>query len=289
MAFAAAFLLASTAASAQSSIRNSLSLADSDRKVAARSPAPSSQEADEEEESPFEGGTDDFFNIREANPLLDKGEWELELPVTWETRSNHHRDQVSFEIALSYGLTDDAYVEIELLPVELGDGGHQGNGDVGITFFNRFVRESEKLPAVAAWANLRIPSGQGSSGVDAELHLALTRTLARDLRMHLAGFVETANGGRDSDQRENRRPFQWGIGPGFDYAFDSSNVAVLDFLNCTSDQRGGHNQNVLEIGGYHLFGENHALKLAIDIGLDGQRETPNLGVKLEYALWWGGL
>jgi hypothetical protein len=233
------------------------------------------------------GDTDEFFNIREANPRVEKGEWELEMPFAWSTRSNHQRDDLNLSTELSYGVTDDASVEIEVLPITLGQGGDQGNGDLGLTLFNRFVRESGNIPAVAGWIEMRIPCGQGSSGVDAELHAAITKTIAPKFRAHVEGFVETANGGRGEEDRDDHRPFQWGLGPGFDYQFTDRDVAVLNYLNRTSDQRGEHNENLLQIGAYHLVSEHQTIKAGIEIGLDGQRETSNFGFKIQYEIEWG--
>src|SRR5262249_36724579 len=126
----------------------------------------------------------------------------------------------------------------------------------------------------------------GSSGVDGELHLIVSKTIFPKLLATMEGFVETANGGQKPDQRENRRAFQWGIGPGFEYLVDEHNVALIDFRNQSSEERGQHNENVLELGYIRQLTERQFLKAAIDIGVDGQAETPHLGAKLQYEIEW---
>lgn len=241
---------------------------------------------DKEQEPVLVGDTDEFFNIREANPRVDKGEWELEIPLAWTTRSNHQRDDTTLGLELSYGLTDDMYVELEVLPLNFGDGGDQGNGDLELTLFNRFVRETDNVPAIAGWASVRLPTGQGSSGVDGELHAAVTKTLMPQFRGHIEGFVETANGGQGAEERENRRPFQWGAGPGFDYQLDDRTVLVLNYLNRASEERGSHNENVLQVGGYRQIAPRQILKAGFEVGLDGQPNTRNFAFKLQWEIEW---
>jgi hypothetical protein len=268
-----------------------LSLDDVGRKTPASdgSSSPRKSSLSREEENDKEGPADEmdeFFNIRQANPKQGKGQWEIEIPMGWATRSNHKHDSSWIGPSLSYGVTDDMYLELEVLPISFGYGGDQGNGDLSLSIFNRFVRESGAVPAVSAEVEMRIPTGQGSSGVDGELHLIVSKTILPKLIGTLEGFVETANGGRGEEERENRRAFQWGVGPGIEYLIDECNVGLVNFRNQASEERGHHNENVLEIGYIRQLTTHQFLKAAIDIGLDGQSETPNFGAKLQYEIEW---
>jgi hypothetical protein len=200
-------------------------------------------------------------------------------------RARHRHDEVTLTPNLQYGITDDLFAEIAILPLKLGEGPDQGNGDLGLTVFNRFIRECGYVPSVAAWAEMRIPTGDGSSGVDGTLHFNVTKTLCPKFRAHLEGFLETANGrtGRDDT---NRRPFQWGVGPGFDYLFTPSTLGVLNYLHRSSEEVGHPNQNILELGLAHNLTEHQTVKFALDIGLDGREETDNLGTKVEWSYSW---
>ena len=227
----------------------------------------------------------DFFNIREANANVSKGEWEVEFEAEWTTGAGEGDDDFAIWPNVKYGITDTLFIELEVLPLNLGDGGDQGNGDLALIVFNQFLKEGAYIPAFAAWAEMRIPTGQGSSGVDGELHFNVTKTLFPKFRAHLEGFIETANGGR-GDEDENRRPFQWGAGPGFDYQFDEKTIGVLNYLNRSSEERGGHNQNILEIGVAREIVKGQHIKVAVDVGLDGQEETPDFGAKLLWSIEW---
>jgi hypothetical protein len=230
----------------------------------------------------------DFYNIREANPQVDKGEWEFEFESRWFTRSGQ-QDEVGLAQTLKYGLTDDLFAEIEVVESDLGNGANQGNGDIVLILFNRFVRETEALPALAAFVEARIPSGDGSSGVDAALFGLVTKGITDRIRVHFESFIETANGAPGSDE-EDRRHFQWGLGPGFDYLIDDQTLVLLNYLNRASEEYGGHNENLLEIGGvreiYDAGDVHQHVKFAVDIGLDGQEETPHLGAKLQWSIDW---
>ncbi len=230
-------------------------------------------------------GASEFFNIREANPNVGKGQFEFLVRSAWTTRSDGRDDDVNIGSELKYGITNDLFVGVELLPLNLGDGDNVGNGDLGLTVFNRFVRETDTLPAIAAWARMRIPTGDGSAGVDAEFHGTFTKQVATNCRLHLDGFVMTANGGRD-ERDDNRRHFQWGIGAGTDYQLDDDTLLLANYLHRSSDQYGHHNQNILELGVDRRITEGQNLKIAADIGLDGAEETPNFALRLQYGFVW---
>ncbi len=231
----------------------------------------------------------DFFNIREANPQVSKGEWELEVTSEWATRSNGEDDDFGLEQSIKYGITDDIFVELEVVEPSLGDGGDQGNGDLNLILFERVLKENETLPAIGLQQEMRIPSGDDSSGVDGTFSLIFTKHIVDKLRAHLEGYIETANGSQGAGG-DDRRNFQWGVGPGFDYQIDDKTLALINYLNRSSEDYGHHNQNILELGVTREIAKTdrteQIVKFATDIGLDGQEETPNFGVKLLWEIGW---
>jgi hypothetical protein len=230
----------------------------------------------------------DFFNIREANPQVGKGEWELELESKWFTQSGSH-DTVGLGQSLKYGITDDFFVELEVEEPRLGFGADQGNGDANLILFERVVKETDSLPAIGLQEEMRVPSGDGSSGVDGTLLLAVTKTFAERFRAHVNGWITTANG-EPGGESEDRRHFQWGFGPGFDYLIDEKTLALINYINKSSDDYGDHNNNILELGATRLLTKNDKydtlIKFAVDIGLDGQEDTPHLGAKVLWEIGW---
>jgi len=230
----------------------------------------------------------DFFNVREAYSGLDKGEWEFEVESGYFTRSNHKHDDFSLTQALKYGVTDDFHVQLELAE-PLGYSG-EGVGELSLLLFQTFWHEQDILPAFGGSAEIRIPTGYESSGVDGTFTGILSKQLCSAFRVHFMGYVETANGAMGQDDSENRRHFQWGVGPGFDFQVTDSTTAVLNYLQKCSEEYGQHNNNVLELGVVQKLPDlgpcRQALKFATDIGLDGQDETPNFGVKLQWSVEW---
>lgn len=251
------------------------------KKETAKPPMPKKEEPADEDDY---REVSDFYQIREANPSVTKGEWELEFEYEYETH-NHHDDDSLFSASLKYGLTNSTFVELEVLPINIGDGGDQGAGDLSVILFQQLFREEGARPAAAVWAEMRVPSGDGSSGVDGALHFNLTKTLFPKFRAHLEGFIETVNGTRGGEDEEYR-PFQWGVGPGFDYQFDEKTLGLVNYLNRCSDEEGKPNSNVIEFGVARELVEGQHIKAAVDIGLDGHEDTPNFAAKLLWSIEW---
>ena len=227
----------------------------------------------------------DFFNIREANSNVMQGEWELELEADWVTGTTGGDDDIKFTPNIKYGITDNLLVELEILPLNMGDGSNQGNGDLTLQLFYQFMHEADMMPAMAIEFEGRIPTGEGSSGVDGTMYLNVTKTIMPNLRAHFEGFVMTANGGR-GDEDEGRRAFQWGVGPGIDYQCDDKTISTINYLMRSSEANGAPNQNILEIGMVRELASNQHLKLAVDVGVDGRDTTPNFGAKILWSYDW---
>lgn len=236
-------------------------------------------------ESPFHyREISDFFNVREAYSNVDANEWEFEVEAEWATRSGES-DEYGPAFSLKYGITNTLHAAIEVLPIRLGEGGDQGNGDIALIVFNEFWKETDWIPAFGAWLEGRFPTGEGSSGVDAEAHFNVTKQLAKNCRAHFEGFIMTANGSRGGDD-DDRRDFQWGAGPGFDYSLSDDTIFAVNYLNRVSDEYGDHNSNVVEFGLAQRVAPNQHIKLAVDVGVDGQESTENLAAKLQWSIEW---
>jgi len=227
-------------------------------------------------------GISDFFNIREANANVAGGQWEFEFTTEWATGAGGD-DDLHITESIKYGITNDLFIELEVLPINLGDGGDQGAGDLSLILFNQFLHETETMPAFAAWAEMRVPSGEGSSGVDGSFHFNLTKAVIGKLRGHLEGFVETANGGRGDDDA-NRRHFQWGTGFGFDCKCTDRMVTTVNYLISSSAAYGHANTHLVELGASYALSDSQSLKVAFEVGVDGRQETPDFATKLQWSI-----
>lgn len=228
-----------------------------------------------------------FFNVRESNANVIEGEWEFEAATEWQTGEGvEGDDDFYFTPSIKYGFTDTTYLEFEFLPIRLGDGGDHGAGETEITWFNQVWEESDSGPGGAYWLSARLPTGDGSSKVDASLHGALTKTFADNWRGHLNGDVETANGGIGSvNEEHDRRHFQWGLGVGVDYAFSEETLGLINYTNESSDEYGHRNLQVVEVGLAHQIADGQHIKAAVDYGIDNQ-ESAEWGAKLQWSIDW---
>jgi len=248
-------------------------------------------------------GISSLFNVREANSNVPQGKWEFEFTFEWFTSSGED-DELELEQSLKYGITDAFHIELEVMEPELGDGGRNGAGETRLTLFYQLLQEQEAMPALGIYASGRFPSGHGSSGVDGTFGAAVTKSIDERFRVHFEGFLQTANGeigsGDDGGRRgwcglgvedgNDRRDFQWGLGPGFDYMIDDATVAGLNYLHRAGPYYGERDQNILELLLVRDLGSlgpaQHELKLAMDVGLDGVESTPNFGAKIQWAIEW---
>jgi len=245
-----------------------------------------------------------FFNVREAYSNVEAGEWEWEVGSAWET--SHDDDDFSMSTSIKYGYTDTMHIELELLPVVLFDGGDMGAGDLELTLFNQFSEEAGDWPAFAAWLAARFPTGEGSNGVDGELHLNFTKALGHGWRGHLEGFGRV-NDGEHGDEGDNnhddvfsrvngrrlssifnnnegRRSFQWGTGVGLDYACSDNGLGIINYLNESSETQGDSRVQTLELGYVHHLNADETLKFAVDINLDGHDSSGDFGAKVLWSL-----
>lgn len=232
-------------------------------------------------------GVSGFFNVREAYTGLPQGGIDLELTYQWVTASHQH-DQNNLFQTIRYGIDNETWVELTVSePLNDID---QGAGELYLGLLHTFWMETELLPAFAGEARIRIPSGYHSSGVDGFFRGMLTKTIFTGVRVHFNGFVQTSAGQQgEAVEGVIRRSFQWGLGPGFDVQLWEGAIGVVNYVNRCNPTTVGPNQNVLELGlvqnlpnwSEHL---TQNIKIAQDIGLDGNQQTPNYGIKFQYGL-----
>jgi hypothetical protein len=229
-------------------------------------------------------GVSSFFNVREANANVVEGEWEVEAAMEWQTGDGVEGDDDFYLIpSIKYGLSDRAYIELEVLPLRLFDGGGHANGEIETTFFYQCMVETDSAPAFGSWISVRWPTGHGSSKVDVSLHGAFTKTLADNWRGHLNGFLASNNGGR-GDVPENREHFGWGLGAGVDYAFSEETLGVLNYENRRAEY-GGSNDQYIEAGLVHHLTDASEIKLALDYNIDNSSGAEWV-TKIQYAFEW---
>ncbi|HWL91946.1 MAG TPA: hypothetical protein VNT79_00280 [Phycisphaerae bacterium] len=255
-------------------------------------------------------GVDDFFFVREANPNVRKGQWQVEMKAAWMTYKAGSRrdDDITMTPSVKYGIIDQLNAELEVLPINFGDGGHisnfgntrDGTGDLNLKLFWQVVTEKDWVPAIALWSETRIPSGSHSEKMDQTVHLNLTKTVHQCVRIHATGFLRSANGGRGDFNRDrgddidgpfdppdigDRRHVQWGLGGGVDVKLDEKNLLVGNFMNQSSNYYGNSNTHLLGVGWVHHINECQQLMVGVDYAdSHGAYELPRWLGKVQYSI-----
>lgn len=221
-----------------------------------------------------EQSLDSYCSLEDGQPG-EPGHFELKTDIGWQTKSGEH-DPVLLTPELTYTFDGSEFLRnMELglsVPMELGLGGEPGNGDVEIAWLQRWVREDGMMPTISTVAEIRVPSGYHSSGVDG----TLTGVIAKNLgpgTMFLNGFIKTANGHNIDDLRH----FQWGARAGYKWQVRDDLAFIVDYVNQSSEEEGNANSNLLELSSEWRVNEHLTIGPGIVIGLDDNEETPNLG------------
>lgn len=199
------------------------------------------------------------ITLRSADPE-PLGELEMKNIAHYGTSSNGEDDNVNYELELEYGFAPNHEL-ILAVPLELGDGKAEGNGDLELGWHWRLWREQDWAPAFAIRNILYIPSGYHSRGLDWTLKGLLTKSIIEDKwRLHLNPYLTVASGDpteeapstpsalpfRLYEEEGDLRDFQWGFIAGTDYRITDNLNLILDYIHRTSGVRGWRNQHEME-------------------------------------------
>lgn len=230
------------------------------------------------------------WNMTDAS-TLPPAHVHLRLKYNWVTSEKpaNNDDENDDHLAtptLVWGI--DEYWEWALsVPYWVGEDGADrpgeldGNYDTFSTLQWRFLEQDGGVPAMALAGTLRIPTGDESNKVDFETRLILTNQYDSGVRSHINGFVATVNGDNDA----NARHFQWGFVVGMDgpLCSDGSVRWVADYMHRSSYNYGRGNVNMLELGWEWAMDDSNALSMSMQVGLDGEDDTINAGIGLQYS------
>jgi len=217
---------------------------------------------------------DAFMSLEDGQPSAP-GTLELQLDFGWITTSGES-DAGIFVPELKYTPDGNEFLRNMKLaltfPVELGNGGIDGNGDAEFAWQQRWVAEDGNVPTLATILSMRAPTGYQSSGVDG----TFTGILAKDCgpgTFFLNGWVKTANG----NNIEDRRDFQWGGRVAYLWRFAEGAALTVGYVHETSEEDGVSNMNLVELGAQFEINENLTIGPGVFVGVDGRESTPNFG------------
>jgi hypothetical protein len=214
----------------------------------------------------------------EDTTTTEEGSFQVQASARYE-RTNEGEDQLTVEPQLQYGLLPNLHVELSY-PIIAGDADRSGSGDVTAAVLYNFLQEENARPALAVKAQVELPTGVGSDGVDTDLRLLLTKTInegeSQD-RVHLnAGWMH--NAAADSDERQNRF-----IGViGYSRKLSDQTVFLADLVREQQEQE-GLDSTILEAGVLHQLNEKTTLAAGIGAGLGEDSPDVRITVGLQYS------
>ncbi len=227
-----------------------------------------------------EGWTlDGPYFLRSADPL-EAGEMELKFNYGFET-SSEEADEHEFEFVFEWGLVEDTEFILEV-PVTLGEGKVEGNGDIAeFGFHTRFWDEGDWMPAFAMRNLIRIPTGYQSDGVDYTARGLFTKTIIPGtMRLHFNPFFTSVNGNLDKAERH----FQWGAAIGFDYRVNDDLILIADYQHRSSENEGVRDQHSLELGADWELAPDQILAFQTEFELDGDSHGSDFGFRVSYIV-----
>jgi len=229
---------------------------------------------------------DTFTSLEDGQPA-GPGDWELQLQSGWGTWSDTGRhDPLLLEPAVKYtphryGPTGAHFLENTQLrlqmPFALGTGDVPGNGNLHFGWQQRWVAECGLMPTFSTLGEIRMPTRDGSGGVDGTFTGILARTLGPGTG-YLNGWARSAN----ATDIEKLRHLQWGFRTGYKLPLSDRTSLVAVYSHSSSTAEGSANRNVLELGA--SFRTRHHLSFGpgVFVGLDDNAETPHFGAGFRF-------
>jgi len=237
---------------------------------------------------------DAFSSLEDGQPN-EPGQVQGQVEVSWQTRRNQP-DQYSLAPEIQWTPDGGEFVRntqiILGVPLQLGLGQVDGNGDVQFGWQQRWVRQSERLPTLATLLEIRVPSGRGSAGVDGRL----SGIVAQDVGPGTGYFnlwAECVNGNNldrggqnivGTDIDPGPRNFRWGTRVGYKWLINETYSLIGAYRYEASEIRGNGDINALEVSSEVHIGTRLTIGPGIAIGLDGNEETPAISAGIR-ILW----
>lgn len=212
-------------------------------------------------------------SVEDAYPL-PVGTNELEFRLECQAQRRRPRNEYHTRVQLSRGVCQRTELRLAW-PMEFGQGRIDGNGDLELSVQHQLWGQAAWLPALAVEGGLRVPTGPGSSGVDACGRLLLTHALGQH-RLHLVGTLRSVNG--NTERRDGG--LDWEAAFGWDYPLLANTRVIADYVHRQADRR----ENRLELALQHRLSERHTLAAGLGVALDRLGHDPSVSLGLAYTL-----
>lgn len=254
------------------------------------------------------------FNIQDATTFTE-GAVDLRFSVRWIQNKNPGNayygtgslagrkhpvtdDQVILTPEIVWGATERYEMALSV-PFWVDGDPNEGNYDSYVGGQWRITELNETLGDVALAWNVRVPTGEGSNGMDATLKGIYTHDWENGMRSHINIWGSSVN----TDNYPDSRDIQYGYSMGMDgpLCADGAVRWVFDTMYSSSRQEGveptmvnynyvprndvqGEHVNMAELGFQWQINECNKLGFAVQAGLDhAQNETPDVAASFTYA------
>ena len=167
------------------------------------------------------------------------------------------------------------------VPVYTGSGPTSTSGDIVIGTFYNFLDETNGRPAMGISADLEIPTGTHSRGLDSILYYYVTKSVGYGNgygRIHgNIGWIH--NSGAYSDERED----MYVLRCGYSCLMGRTTVVGLDFVREKLRQQ-YITENVIEVGALHRL--SNLFNLSVTAGVGVADESPVYRLAAGVQLRW---
>jgi hypothetical protein len=195
-------------------------------------------------------------------------------------RDNAHGDVFSMKPEVQWGVAPFAHLRAEI-PIYTGSGPTSTSGDVILGGFYNFLDETNGRPAMGISADIEIPTGTHSRGIDPILFYYVTKSIGTGNghdRIHAnIGWIH--NSGALPDERDDL----YVLRAGYSREMFVNTVVGVDFVREKLRQR-GITENIIEIGALHRL--TQLLNLSVTLGVGVADESPDYRIGAGVQLRW---
>ena len=228
------------------------------------------------------------WNVTDASTFT-QGAVDLRLSMRYtESALTHQGDSDNawtLQPEVVWGAADrlELFFTVPFKNIENTGDAPDGNYDSYLGGQYRLTDQQDYWPALALASSVRIPTGDGSNGMDWELRLVLTNEYDSGIRSHLNVFGIYAD--TNNFEPAEVRNFQYGGVVGLDgpLCADGAVRWVTDWMYRISDVEGGGGQNIGEAGFQWQIADAHKIGMSLQMALDHAEDTSNVGAALTYA------
>lgn len=229
-------------------------------------------------------GIDGPVFLRSADPV-EVGELELKFVGRYgQPSGDSNDDDWQIDLVAEWGFAENWEFILEV-PVHLGDGRVQGNGDIGeFGFHTKLWDEGDSYPAFAVRNLIRIPTGYHSSGVDYQLRGLFTKSCPTcGVRWHLNPWLKTVAGHNDDDTRN----LLFGAALGIDYPLADDLNFIADYQYNRGENEGDEEDQLIELGLDWSLSADRMVGLSGTFGVDGNDSGDDFTVGVSYIIKLG--